>query len=65
MLERKPTDDELVQIEAQGFKREKVQSYLNHLERTGEPTDIKTATMLRGAFNDLLSQIPEPAEIAE
>lgn len=55
---RFPSNDELTSIEDQGFCLNSIQTYLNRLDQ-GLPEDIRTAAMLRGAFNDLLSRLNE------
>lgn len=51
--------ERIQEIEEQGFDFEQIQDYLDRLEVTGE---IKHAAILRGAFNDLLSRVPDTPE---
>ncbi len=50
------SDDEVAEIEAEGFDINKVQNFIDDLELRSRYAD---AAMLRGAFNDLLSRVPD------
>jgi hypothetical protein len=54
-----PSDDELGDIEFRGFNPDTVQSFIDGLQecRTGNPSDIRVAYMLRGAFNELIERV--------
>ena len=54
-----PTSEEIHEIEEGGFVLDSVQAHLNRLDQ-GTPNDVRTAAMLRGAFNDLLGKIEQP-----
>ncbi len=51
-----PTEDEVKSIEARGFNPDAVQTHLDALQLRG-PDGVKESAMLRGAFNDLITQI--------
>ncbi|HUD06504.1 MAG TPA: hypothetical protein VMR34_01325 [Candidatus Saccharimonadales bacterium] len=50
---------ELQAIEDRGFDPETIQAHLDRLQTQGDQ-GLRTAAMLRGAFNDLLGQIEHP-----
>lgn len=52
-------DNEVTAIEEEGFVFEAIQAYLNRLDNQRDPQAQRNAAMLRGAFNDLLAQIPD------
>ncbi|MEI9914290.1 MAG: hypothetical protein WDN66_04950 [Candidatus Saccharibacteria bacterium] len=45
-------------LKKKGFVLKSVQGYLNRLEQ-GTPAEIRSAAMLRGAFNELFEKIEE------
>ena len=53
-----PTPEQVRDIEEMGFVQEAVQAYLDRLDR-GTPSEVRSAAMLRGGFNELLRKTEE------
>ncbi len=53
------TDEEIKALEATGFNTEAVQVAIDRLAQSRIVEDQRDAATLRGAFNDLLSRIPD------
>lgn len=52
-------DEEIAALESSGFDLEAVQATIDRLAHSRIVADQQDAAMLRGAFNDLLSRLPD------